>query len=55
MSPHSPSAPAPFLKEVHATQVPLQALSQQTPSTQTPVLHCEAEVQEAPLDWSATQ
>jgi hypothetical protein len=34
MKPHVPSIPLPFFAAVHATQVPLHALSQQTPSTQ---------------------
>jgi len=45
----APSRPEPFLAALHAWQVPLQAVSQQTPSTQLPLAHCELEVQVAPL------
>jgi hypothetical protein len=37
---------------VHAWQRPEQGVSQQTPSTQLPLEHCEAEVHMAPLAWS---
>jgi hypothetical protein len=35
--PQAPSAPEPFRTVVQAWQVPAQAVSQQTPSTQLPV------------------
>jgi hypothetical protein len=34
--------------------VPPHASSQQTPSTQCPDWHWDADVQEAPVSWSAT-
>jgi len=40
---------------VHATQVPPQAESQQTPSAQWPVVHWQSAVQAAPCALSATQ
>src|SRR6185437_11028348 len=33
-APHTPSAPCPFLAAVHASQAPVQAWLQQTPSAQ---------------------
>jgi hypothetical protein len=39
MGPQVPSAPLPFFTVVQATQVPLHALLQQTPSAQKPVVH----------------
>lgn len=39
MFPHTPSAPVPFFAALHARQVPPQAESQHTPSTQFPLAH----------------
>jgi hypothetical protein len=39
IGPHVPFVPEPFLAVEHAWQVPLQALLQQTPSTQFPLVH----------------
>src|SRR6185437_833463 len=39
MSPQVPSTPLPFLAAVHAWQVPVQAVLQHTPSTQSPLEH----------------
>jgi hypothetical protein len=36
IAPQTPSFPCPFFAAVHASHVPLQALSQQTPSAQNP-------------------
>jgi hypothetical protein len=33
----------------------LQAVSQHTPSTQFPLVHCEAAVHTAPVPWSGLQ
>src|SRR5262245_42521820 len=44
-----PSMPEPFLAAVQALQVSVQAVSQQTPSTQLPVEHCEPEVHAPPF------
>lgn len=38
MLPHTPSVPLPFFVVVHATHEPAQAVSQQTPSAQNPLL-----------------
>ncbi len=54
-APQTPLAPAPFLVTEQASHVPAQALSQQKPSTQLPLVHCDAEVQLLPLAWSAWQ
>ncbi len=48
IGPHTPSSPLPFLAWVHATQVPLQDVSQQTPSTQAPAPQLVVEVHGAP-------
>jgi hypothetical protein len=37
--PHTPSAPDPFVAAVQALQIPAHRLSQQTPSTQLPLVH----------------
>jgi hypothetical protein len=55
MLPHVPSAPLPFFVAEHAWHAPLQALSQQTLSTQLPLWHWDAEEQVAPLAWSGWQ
>jgi hypothetical protein len=55
MFPHVPSLPFPFLLAVHASHVPEQSVSQQTPSMQKPDEHCDANVHAAPLgcvDWA---
>ena len=44
MYPHVPSAPLCFLAVEHARQRPVQAVSQQTPSTQNPPGHCPGTV-----------
>src|SRR6185437_12180696 len=48
MVPQVPSAPPPFLAAVHAWQVPVQAVSQQTPSAQKALWHSSAFAQAAP-------
>jgi hypothetical protein len=48
MFPHVPSAPAPFLPAEHAWHKPVQALLQQTPSTQLPLTHSLLPKHEAP-------
>jgi hypothetical protein len=58
IDPHAPSAPEPFFAALHAWQDPLQALSQQTPSTQKPgpppaAAHSSATVHGAPTDFRA--
>ncbi len=50
-----PFAPEPFLVTEQASHVPAQALSQQKPSTQLPLVHCDAAVQPLPLAWSLWQ
>jgi hypothetical protein len=49
MFPQAPLAPEPFLAAEHASHDPLQALLQQTPSTQKPLPHWPAPVQAVPL------
>jgi hypothetical protein len=51
-SPQTPSAPEPFKTAEQALHVPAQAWSQQTPSTQNPLMHCEADEQGLPFVWS---
>jgi hypothetical protein len=46
--PQAPSAPVPFMAAEHAWQRPLQAVLQQTPSTQKPEVHWLAVVQGPP-------
>jgi hypothetical protein len=46
--PHVPSVPCPFLALEQASQVPVQAVSQQTPSTQFPVAQSASAEQAAP-------
>jgi hypothetical protein len=51
---HTPSLPWPALATVQATQVSLQAISQQTPSTQWPDPHwfaAEHGVPKVPKGW----
>jgi hypothetical protein len=55
MAPQVPSAPLPFFAAVHAWQRPVQAVLQQTPSTQEPDWHCAAVEQAAPLASGAVQ
>lgn len=50
--PHAPLLPLPFFAALHARQGPEHAVSQQYPSTQLPVAHCDALVHAAPLAWS---
>lgn len=53
MNPQMPSTPELFFTAVQAWQVPAQAESQQTPSTQKPEAHCAPDVHafaEQPLD-----
>jgi hypothetical protein len=38
--PHTPSVPEPWNAAVQAWQAPVQAVLQQTPSTQKPLAHC---------------
>jgi hypothetical protein len=49
MGPQDPSVPLPFFAALHAKQVVVQALLQQTPSTQYPETQSEAPVQATPL------
>src|SRR5207302_1850331 len=55
-----PLLPAPEIVQVpavavlHASQAPLQAVLQQTPSTQKPLVHCELLQQAVPLLASAS-
>ena len=50
-----PSIPAPCFAEVQAMQRPLQAVSQQTPSTQLPLTHSVAAAQVRPSSFLARQ
>ena len=52
IAPQVPSTPVPFLLAEQASHVPAQAVSQQKPSMQWPLVHCEADVQLLPLAWS---
>lgn len=54
MGPQSPSIPPPFFAAEHAWHAPVQALLQQTPSTQLPVVHSLPAVQVAPLVFFGT-
>jgi len=47
-SPQTPSEPVPFMKALHARQIPVQAVSQQTPSTQFPLMHVDPELHTVP-------
>lgn len=51
----APSAPAPFSAAVHATHVPVQAVSQQTPSAQLPLWHSLAAPHASPSARFARQ
>ena len=51
--PQVPLEPLPFLAVLQAWQLPEQVVSQQKPSTQLPLWHCELAVQLAPRPWSA--
>jgi hypothetical protein len=53
--PQTPLAPAPFSAAVHASQVPAQAVSQQTASTQAPLVHWETPVHADPFARSGLQ
>jgi hypothetical protein len=55
MTLQTPSLPAPFLALLHATQVPVQAVLQQTLSTQLPLVHWFAVAQAAPSASFALQ
>ena len=48
MSAQAPSIPAPFLAALQAWQMPVHSESQQKPSTQLPLVHCEADEQPWP-------
>jgi hypothetical protein len=50
--PHSPSKPAPRSAPVHASHMPLQARSQQTPSAQKVLAHSWAAPQRAPAAFT---
>jgi hypothetical protein len=52
---HTPLLPPPFFAALQAWQDPAQGWSQQTPSTQFPLTHCEAARHVSPLAWSAMQ
>ena len=54
MRPHTPSLP-PFLTALQAWQVPPQAVSQHTPSTQLPLAHSFGVAQLTPLLFAGTQ
>jgi hypothetical protein len=49
MTPHVPELPCPIFVAEQAMQLLVQALLQQTPSTQKPEVHCVASVQDVPL------
>ena len=49
----TPSAPLPFFVLLHASQGSVHVLSQQTESTQKPLLHCPLRAQVAPGSRSA--
>src|SRR5262245_19830400 len=55
IGPHAPSMPAPFLIAVHASQVPVHARSQQTPSTQMLLVHSWLDPHMAPSAFFARQ
>jgi len=55
MGPQVPSRPLPFFAAVHASQVPPQAVLQQTPSTQLLLAHSLAAVQVVPLVFLVRQ
>jgi len=50
-----PSAPLPFFAALHASQSPVQALSQQTESTQLPLAHSVPDTHAEPFGWRSTQ
>jgi hypothetical protein len=52
MLPHAPLAPEPFFAAEQAWHGPAHGASQQVPSTQLPVVHCEPALQAAPVAWS---
>jgi hypothetical protein len=52
--PHAPSPPEPFFAAVHALHSSPQASAQQTPSTQNPLAHTDAELQGWPLASGGT-
>ena len=49
MGPHTPSRPADLSEALQAMQGPVQAVSQQNPSTQLPLAHCAPFRQGEPL------
>jgi hypothetical protein len=53
--PQAPSTPPPFFAAVHAWQVPVQALLQQTPSAQKPDAHCDAAAHALPFPSAGAQ
>jgi hypothetical protein len=53
IGPHTPEPPLAFFDPTHDSHAPSQIASQQTPSTQKPVLHSAVTVQAAPTGvWS---
>jgi hypothetical protein len=55
LGPHVPfSVPLCFSVAAHASHAPAQAVSQQYPSAQLPLVHCVPAVHEAPCDSFAT-
>ena len=48
MTPQYPLEPEPFLAAEHAWHRPVHGASQQNPSTQYVLAHCEPDVQAAP-------
>jgi hypothetical protein len=55
IAPQVPSAPCPFLTAEQARQVPVQALLQQTPSTQLPLAHWLPAPHAPPFPFLVTQ
>jgi hypothetical protein len=53
--PQVPSNPVAFRAALHAWHTPVQGLSQQTPSTQKPLVQSLGSVQGVPLPPGATQ
>jgi hypothetical protein len=52
--PHTPSMPVPFLPAEHAWQLPVQALLQQTVSTQLALMHSLLKLHDPPSDFFGT-
>jgi hypothetical protein len=53
IDPQTPSTPLPFLAALHAMHLLSHLLSQQKPSTQYPVGHCEFNVHAVAFDGGA--